>query len=174
MSDTNKPDLKERVDTALDILPYKPSTIKTLNPELVDSFLSTDVKEYKKDPTEDETSEMALEDYKNARDKLTQLISVGESAIESFKDIAEETQEPRAFEVLANLIKTTADMTKTLMDNAKTKTNIDKERLGMKHSSQSSKSSNESSSVTNTQTNNNIFVGTTKDLLALLDESKEK
>jgi len=90
-------------------------------------------------------------DHEYARKKLKGLVKMGEDAIESFKDVAEETGEPRAYEVLATLLKNTGELVKSVMDAAKTKNDI-------------AQSQNKGQEGPKTQ-NTIIFTGSTKDLL---------
>jgi len=103
-------------------------------------------------------AEKATEDYEFTRKKLKNLVNIGEEALEHFFEIAQETNEPRAFEVLATLLKTTGELSKGISDNAKTKSSIDKDRGSIQPEG------NQPSSLTQ----NNIYVGTTKDLLKQL------
>lgn len=116
---------------------------------------------------ETKTKQMIQSDFELSRDKLTSLIETGQEAIENFKDVALETQEPRAYEVLATLLKNTGDLTKALMDNAKIKTSIDKDQK-----IQQKPSTEQQGPITNSQTN--IFVGTTKDLKDFLKAQQQE
>ncbi len=91
----------------------------------------------------------ASEDYDFARENLKRLISTGSMGLEGILKVASESDSPRAYEVLATTLKTLADINVNLMD------------VSAKHA-QATKVN------VNNQTNNSIFVGTTKDLQALL------
>ena len=104
-------------------------------------------------------------DYDYARKKLKNLADYGEAAIEHFREVAEETGEPRAFEVLATLLKNTGELVKGVMDNAATKSTIDK-----KNEPQKVVGDKEPAQVTNTT----IFVGTTKDLLDRINNEQQQ
>jgi len=54
------------------------------------------------------------EDYRLARKTFRQLINKGNDAIEGISDLAKESESPRAYEVMATLMKTVADTTKDL------------------------------------------------------------
>lgn len=104
-------------------------------------------------------------DYEYTRKKLKNLVDMGEEAIEHFKDIAEETNEPRAFEVLATLLKNTGELVRGVIDNATSKANIDG------HSKENKVVGDKEVTTNNTT----IFVGTTRDLLDKLNnEQKSK
>lgn len=56
------------------------------------------------------------EDYNLSRRTFRDLINKGNSAIEDLTDLAKESESPRAYEVLATLMKTVSDATKDLYD----------------------------------------------------------
>jgi aspartyl/asparaginyl-tRNA synthetase len=96
----------------------------------------------------------ATEDYAYTRENLKKLIDMGSVGLEGILKVANESDSPRAYEVLATTLKTLAEINVNLMDVSSkhaqaTKTNI------------------------NHQTNNSIFVGTTKDLQSLLKKNKK-
>jgi len=93
------------------------------------------------------------EDYKLARDTFRGLIDKGSDAIEGITELAKQSESPRAYEVLATLMKTVADTTKDLYDlQKKTKdllTNNNEKKLD----------------ETNITVDKAVFVGTTAELL---------
>lgn len=56
------------------------------------------------------------EDYHLARTTFRALIKQGNNAIDGISDLAKESESPRAYEVMATLMKTVADTTKDLYD----------------------------------------------------------
>lgn len=58
----------------------------------------------------------AQDDYEQARRSMKSVIDVGTEIIENLAKVAEESESPRAYEVLANTLKTITDMNKSLMD----------------------------------------------------------
>jgi hypothetical protein len=94
----------------------------------------------------------ANSDYDLVRQNLKDLIDQGKVAIEGILDVAGEGDSPRAYEVVSQLLKSTADANKDLLDLHKKKKELQKEDGGPK----------------NQTTNNNLFVGSTKDLQKLL------
>lgn len=102
----------------------------------------------------DKAKENYESDYEYTRKKLKNLADRGEEAIEHFAEVAKETGEPRAFEVLATLLKNTSDIVKGVIENASAKAVIDSKNapplMGDKKSE-----------VHNTT----IFVGSAKELL---------
>lgn len=67
------------------------------------------------------------EDYKLARRTFRSLIDKGNSAIEDLTDLARQSESPRAYEVLATLMKTVGDTTKDLYDLQKKTKDLMKE-----------------------------------------------
>lgn len=67
-------------------------------------------------PEEPEINEDADADYKLSRKTFRTLIDKGNSAMENLTDLAKESESPRAYEVLATMMKTIADTTKDLYD----------------------------------------------------------
>jgi hypothetical protein len=65
---------------------------------------------------EDPLSEDAENDYQTSRTTLKGLIEVGNKAVVDLADLAEAGQYPRAYEVLATLIKTVGETTNSLYD----------------------------------------------------------
>ena len=105
-------------------------------------------------------------DYEYTRKKLKNLADRGEEAIEHFAEIAKETNEPRAFEVLATLLKNTGELVKGVIDNAEAKSNIDRRNEPVKVVGDK----DPTPSVNNTT----IFVGTTKDLLDKIKAEEQR
>jgi len=90
-------------------------------------------------------------DYEYARDNLYNLVERGNEALEGIVKLAKEMEHPRAYEVAGGLIKTVTDSTMELMK-------IQKELQIMKGEKPSG----------NTTTHNNLYVGSTADLQAML------
>ena len=67
------------------------------------------------------------EDYKLSRKTFRELINKGNSAMENLTDLAKESESPRAYEVLATMMKTIADTTKDLYDLQKKTKDLKKE-----------------------------------------------
>lgn len=93
-------------------------------------------------------------DYDYARDNLYNIIEKGNAALDDIMDIAKQSESARAFEVVTNLIKTMADANKDLLDLAKKKKDLDKNV------------EQEQSIITN----NNLFVGSSADLLKMIKD----
>lgn len=100
-------------------------------------------------------------DYDVSRETYKELIDKGNVAIDLMMELAKDSQHPRAFEVLAGLLKTQADNTDKLADLQKKLQNL---RNGPK-----------AKSTPEQVTNNNVFVGSTTDLQRfILDQQKNK
>lgn len=104
---------------------------------------------------EDPLSEDAVNDYNTSRTTLKTLIDVGNKAVVDLADLAEAGQYPRAYEVLATLIKTVGETTNSLYDIHK-KTKELKGVTGDKKVLDTGEGINIDKAV---------FVGTTSDLL---------
>ena len=97
-------------------------------------------------------------DYQLSRRTFRDLINKGNVAMESLTDLAKESESPRAYEVLATMMKTIADTTKDLYDLQK-KT---KDLRGEKKT--------DGPSVTVEKA---VFVGSPSDLLKKIKEEKQ-
>ena len=95
-------------------------------------------------------------DYITVRKNLREILMTGADAIDSVLTVAKESDSPRAYEVAAQLIKAVADVNKDLLEIHKKVKEIE----GGESSSQKATSI----------TNNSIFVGSTKDLQAVVRE----
>lgn len=95
-------------------------------------------------------------DYEYSRATYYELIEKGRESLDLMIEVARESEHPRAFEVLSNMIKNISDVNDRLMDlNKKTK-EITQER------------------ETKTNTTNNLFIGSTTELQRLLLQQNEK
>lgn len=105
-----------------------------------------------KEEPKKEVVDVASQDYEYARGNLINVIEKGSEALDSLMDVAQQSQQPRAFEVIASLIKTIADTNKDLLELKKK----DKEISNM--------DGNKGPSTVN----NNLFVGSTAELQKLI------
>lgn len=96
-----------------------------------------------------------INDYEYARQNMYDIIEKGSSALEDIVDIAKQSESPRAFEVVTNLIKTLADANKDLMELAKKNKELVKEDP-----------TNEGPKTVN----NNLFVGSSAELLKMIKD----
>ena len=98
------------------------------------------------------------QDYEYSRETYYDLIEKGRESLELMIEVARESEHPRAFEVLAGMIKGIADVNDKLMDlNKKQKELLKDDRP-----------------ADATTTNNNLFVGSTTDLQRMLLGGNEK
>jgi hypothetical protein len=93
-------------------------------------------------------------DYTDIRRNIKNIISKGSEAIDGILNLASETESPRAYEVLSQMIKTVSDANKDLLEIHKKMKDIE----GVSTQNQNA----------STITNNSIFVGSTSDLQNIL------
>lgn len=96
-----------------------------------------------------ETTDKIEDDYDKSRNNLHDLLLKGQEALETALTVAKQSEHPRAFEVVGNLMKQLADVNQQLMD-----LHQQKRKLEEPTKTQQSKQ----------VTNNSIFVGSTADL----------
>lgn len=99
------------------------------------------------------------EDYELSRNTFRSLIQKGNEAIEGINDLAKQSESPRAYEVLATLMKTVAETTKDLYDLQKKTKEL--RTVGKKEV--------DTTSVTVEKA---VFVGSPTDLLDKIKEKK--
>jgi hypothetical protein len=93
-------------------------------------------------------------DYALVQANLKDLIGSGNVALEAALKVATESDQPRAFEVVAILLKTMADLNNNVLDVHKKAKDTTGGKTEIK------------------QTNNSVFVGSTKDLQNLLNKDR--
>lgn len=93
-------------------------------------------------------------DYQLVQENLKGLLGNGNIALESALKVATESDSPRAFEVVAILLKTLADLNNNVLDVHKKAKDTTSSKIEVK------------------QTNNSVFVGSTKDLQNLLNKER--
>ena len=92
-------------------------------------------------------------DYDVARANLRELLTTGQTALMQALEVAKQSEHPRAFEVVGNLMKQLADVNQQLMDLHQQKQKLDAPKAA------------EKAKVTN---NNAIFVGSTHELAKMI------
>ena len=100
----------------------------------------------------------AKTDFESARANIYEIIESGATAMQSLAQIADSSQHPRAFEVLAKLMDTMLQANKDLLDLQKTIRDID---------AKDGVTNPEAKSVTN-----NLFVGSTAELQKVIDDMR--
>jgi hypothetical protein len=107
----------------------------------------------KVEPAKDDKLE---NDFQYARENLYNIIERGTDALNGIVDLANQSQHPRSFEVVADLVRTLSGANKDLLDIQKKMKDMDPEAHGPK------------------KVENNLFIGSTKDLTDLLDGGARK
>ncbi len=100
-------------------------------------------------------------DYEYTRETLYDLIEKGREGIEEMIEVARQSEHPRAYEVLAGLIKDTAQTSEKLMDLHRKIQTIDKMMLP-------------APTQDTGNTTNNLFIGSTTELQRMLKDLGEK
>jgi hypothetical protein len=99
-----------------------------------------------------ESSDKIETDYDVTRNNLRELLATGQAALTHALEVAKQSEHPRAFEVVGNLMKQLADVNQQLMDIHQQKAKLDAPK-GIKSGGGGDK-----------VTNNAIFVGSTAEL----------
>jgi predicted nucleic acid-binding Zn-ribbon protein len=95
------------------------------------------------------------DDAAHARDTLRKMIEKGHEAVDGILHIAKNSDHPRAYEVAGQLIKTVSDTAKDLLEIQKRKKELEKDEKPK------------------IQTQNNLFVGSTHDLLKAMKKAQQ-
>lgn len=103
-----------------------------------------------------EESDDVDNDAKYVRQNLYDIIEKGHGAIDELLSIADQSQHPRAYEVLSGLMKTMVETNKDLMNLHDMKKKLKKEENP------------------NKTVNNNLFVGSTTELLKMMNKEKDE
>ena len=93
------------------------------------------------------------DDYNFSRETYKELVDKSNKAIDGMMELALQSEHPRAFEVLSNMLKNTSDMTDKLMALQKQKKEVKKKEKGETQVG-----------PTGSVTNNNVFLGSVTDL----------
>ena len=131
--------LNEAFDVSSEIVSSEPEQVKPVQKEV--DAIKTDTRK----------------DYEYTRGNLYSLIEKGQEAVNGILELAQETEQARAYEVAGQLIKSVADATDKLLDLQKKLKDVEEE-------SQSSP----------TNVTNALFVGSTADLAKLLKQNKQQ
>lgn len=95
-------------------------------------------------------------DYKYARENLYTIIEKGQESLNTLVDVAQQSQHPRAFEVVSQLVKTLSDTNKDLLELQK------KIKVINKDITEGPKT-----------VNNSLYVGNTADLQKFINKRKD-
>ena len=110
--------IDDRLSEVFDMIPQTKS-------EVIDSTTGEIIK----------TPEGKIEsDYDTARDNLRELLTTGQNALMHALEVAKQSEHPRAFEVVGNLMKQLADVNQQLMDLHQQKQKLDApKKIGRAH-----------------------------------------
>ena len=136
---------EDKLSDFLDIKPIEESVSTEIAVPEVKS-----IKRQKKD--------LVSQDFNEARLNMKDLIQTGFNAIDGMMKVAEASDSPRAYEVVSILLKTMTEMNSGL---------VELHEKANKAEPQSSKN------IKNT-TNNSIFVGSTKDVQNIINQSRSQ
>ena len=100
-------------------------------------------------------SDKIANDYEYSRQTYYELIEKGKDALDLAIEIAQQSEHPRAIEVLSGMIKNVGDVNDKLMDLNKKNKDINKNDIPTKAEG---------------TTNNNLFIGSTTDLQRMLQD----
>lgn len=126
----------EALSAEFNIEPLKPTEVITADGEIIN-----------------ETTNKIEDDYDHARENLRKLLTDGQTALATALSVAQQSEHPRAIEVVGNLMKQLADINQQLLDLHQQKQKLDAPKDGARKE------------VTN---NNAIFVGSTAELNKML------
>lgn len=101
------------------------------------------------------------DDFNYSRTNLYSVIEQGSKALEQIIDVAQASEHPRAYEVVATIMKTLVDANKELLELSKKKNDI-----------VSAKQKTEEPNIPNT-VNNNLFVGSTAELQKMIEGARK-
>lgn len=104
------------------------------------------------------------EDLEKSRKALTSIVKVAQEAVEDLAHFAKESESPKAYESLATLVKAATDAAKGIVEIHKIKedTALTRKNVSGKNVPETLK-----------QTNNTIYVGSTKELSDMIKNNSE-
>lgn len=106
------------------------------------------------------------EDYEFTKETQKELYKLGFSSLQELTDLARETSDVKYFQTIAALLKSMNDVSNSVVDAAKTKSDIEVNNA---------KTGTQKENIINgtiTQTNQTIYVGSTKDLSKFLEDNR--
>lgn len=132
--------------------------------EALTKTYKSELKEVKDKANKIELNFDAEEDYIESRNLLKRLILRSEEALDNLLALSQDSEHPRAYEVLSGLLKTTGDLADQLV-------NLQKKRHELDHmNNPEKKKASEKQPVNNTA----FFVGSTAELQQMLKMQSEK
>ena len=144
--ETQPQDTTSKFDGIENALDVKSDIVPVEKPEVVTSVDTASTKEQLK------------KDYEYTRGHLYSLVEKGQEAVDGILELAQESDQPRAFEVAGQLIKHVGDVADKLVDLQKKVNEIENPKKDKQ---------------VNT-TNNTMFVGSTADLAKFLKKQRDK
>ena len=145
------------IEEVLDILP-EDSEIKDLT-----EVRENDIVEVQ-DEFSEEMQDSRRKDYKFARKNLKNAMEIGNEALEDLIEIAKSSQQPRAYEVIATLVKNVSDASDKLMD-------VNKKLHEIEIIAEPEKNLKNMDKLELNQQNNTYYVGSTADLQELINNT---
>ena len=109
----------------------------------------------------DEREEDIRNDYDSVRETYYELVVKGKDALDGLLDVASQSESARAYEVVAETIRTIADTNEKIIDLHKKAVDIEKKKTEIENE--------KGDNVTN---NNTVFVGNMKDFQLMLKDMK--
>jgi hypothetical protein len=144
--------MKDKFEKLNETFNIQKSEESNIDAEIIISTDSTVIDDIKNENSSNDITK----DYEYTRGNLYSLIEKGQEAINSVLELAQETEQPRAYEVVGQLIKNVADATDKLLDLQKKLKDID-----------------DTKTKGPTTVNNALYVGSTAELLKLIKQNKE-
>ena len=148
------------IEEVLDVLP-EDSEIKDLTEVEEGSIIEV---QDEKDEFSEEMQESRRKDYKFARKNLKNAMDIGNEALEDLIEIAKNSQQPRAYEVIATLVKNVSDASDKLMD-------VNKKLHEIEIIAEPEKNLKNMDKLELNQQNNTYYVGSTADLQELINNT---
>jgi hypothetical protein len=134
----------ENLSKIFDVEPLKQGEVASVGQEIV--------------PASNKVEENVDYDYDSARNNLHKLLNQGQDALYHALEIAKQSEHPRAFEVVGNLMKQLADTNEQLLALSERKQKLDAPKNQERQPNKQ---------VTN---NNAIFVGSTSELSKMIKD----
>lgn len=117
---------------------------------------------YEEQPKEEPKRDPIIDkDFEKIRSNLNEILSQGSDALYHALEVAKSSEHPRAFEVVANMMKQLSDINIQLLDAHK------------KHKDLVAKKDEEQETTQQNVTNNAIFVGSTHELAKMIEDMKK-
>jgi hypothetical protein len=141
--------MKDRIGEIFDVAPFE------INGEEVNYELP-------KENLPDTIESAENEDYIRSRERLISLSKMAETSLREAMSVARQSESPRAYEVVSNLLKQASDINLQLLDIHEKKAKLKQTKGGKQTQGDGAGS----------VTNNAIFVGTNAELLKLIKGEK--